>query len=60
MYVYINNSPDTSFYDADEIGEYISDYYQVILMDSQKVIVKNKGEIKGSYFSDFDFNFSRD
>jgi len=41
----------TSFYDADEIEEYISDYYHVILMDSQKVIVKNKGEITGSYFS---------
>lgn len=60
MYIYINTSPDTSFYDADEIGDYISDYYQVILMDSQKIIIKNKGEITGRYFSDFDFTFSRE
>nr|WP_314460625.1 DUF1189 domain-containing protein [uncultured Clostridium sp.] len=59
MYIYINTSPDTSFYDADEIGEYIADYYQVILMDSEKVIIKNKGEIIERYFSDLDMDFSR-
>ena len=59
-YIYINTSPDTSFYDADEIGEYLTDYYQVVLMDSEKVIVKNKGEITERYFSDFDMDFSRD
>lgn len=58
-YIYIDTDPDFFFYDADEIGESISDYYQVILMDSEKVIVKNKGEIMGRYFSDFDMNFSR-
>ncbi len=60
IYIYINTSPDTSFYDVDEIGEYIEDYYQVILMDSEKVIIKNKGEIMGNSFSDFDLNISRD
>lgn len=60
MYIYIDTAPDISFYDVDEIGEYISDYYQVILMDSEKVIVKNKGEIMGKYFSEFDMDFSRE
>lgn len=59
-YIYIDTAPDTSFYDVDEIGEYISDYYQVVLMDSEKVIVKNKGEIMGRYFSEFDMDFSRE
>ena len=58
-YIYIDTDPDFFFYDADEIGDSISDYYQVVLMDSEKVIVKNKGEIMGRYFTDFDMNFSR-
>ncbi len=48
------------FYDADVIGEYISDYYQVFLIDSEKIIVKNKGQIQERYFSDLDLEFSRD
>lgn len=59
-YIYIDTAPDLSFYDVDEIREYISDYYQVVLMDSEKVIVKNKGEIMGKYFSEFDMDFSRE
>lgn len=58
-YIYIDTAPDLSFYDVDEIGEYISDYYQAVLMDSEKIIVKNKGEIMGRYFSEFDMDFSR-
>ncbi|WP_349948120.1 DUF1189 domain-containing protein [Lacrimispora sp. BS-2] len=59
-YININTDPDNIFYDADEIGEYLSDYYQVFLIDSEKVIVKNKGQIQGQYFSDLDIEFSRD
>lgn len=59
MYVYINTSPDNYFYDVDEIGTYLSDYYQVILMDSEKIIVKNKGEIIGKHFSDINMKYSR-
>lgn len=59
MYVCVDTDPDTVFYDVGEIDYYISDYYQVILMDSEKVIVKDKGEISGIYFSDVDFEFSK-
>lgn len=58
-YIYITSEPDNIFYDTDEIGEYISDYYQVFLIDSEKVIVKNKGQIQGQYFSDLGIEFSR-
>ncbi len=60
VYIYIDTDPATSFYDVDEIEEYISDYYQVVLMDSEKVIVKNKGEIMGNHFSELDMEFSRE
>ena len=60
IYLNINTYPDNSFYDVDEIGEYISDYYQVLLVDSEKVITKNQGEILGEYFSDLNIEFNRD
>ena len=60
IYLNINTDPDNSFYDVDEIGEYISDYYQVLLVDSEKVITKNQGEILGEYFSDLNIEFNRD
>ncbi|WP_124067280.1 DUF1189 domain-containing protein [Clostridium sp. E02] len=59
-YIYIDTSLDNYFYDVDEIGNYISDYYQVILVDSEKIIVKSKGEIMGKHFSEFDINYSRE
>ncbi len=60
IYIYIDTSPDVSFYDVDELGESISDYYQVILMNSEKVIIKDKGEIMERNFSEFDMDFSRE
>lgn len=59
MYISVDTSPDTVFYGADEIGEYISEYYQVILADSEKFIIKDKGQIQEMYFSDLGMDFSK-
>lgn len=60
MYVCIDTDPTSVFYDTDEIGYYISDYSQVILMDSEKIIIKDNGEIQGMYFSDLGWDFDKD
>lgn len=59
-YIYIDTDPEYVFYDADEMKEYLYDYYQVILMDSEKIIVKNNGQVQGAYFSDLDWEFSKE
>lgn len=42
QYVYIDTDPYYVFYDADEMKQYLVDYRQAILMDSEKIIVKSK------------------
>ena len=59
-YIYIDTDPDYVFYDADEIEDYLDDYYQAILVDSEKIIVKNGGEMQGIYFSDLDMDLDKD
>lgn len=59
-YILIDTDPDFYFYNADEIEYYISDYYQVILMDSEKVIIKDKGQIQSAYFSDLGIDFTKE
>lgn len=59
MYVCIDTDPDYLFYNADEIGEYLYDYSQVILMDSEKLIQKNNGMIRELYFSDLGIELSK-
>lgn len=59
-YVYIDTDPDYYFYDADEMKQYLYDYTSVILMDSEKMIVKSNGQVQGLYFSDIDFDLDKD
>lgn len=59
MYVYIDTDPDYVFYDADEMEQYLRNYSQAILMDSEKIIVKGDGQVQGRYFSDIDLEFDR-
>ncbi|NBJ91869.1 DUF1189 domain-containing protein [Parablautia muri] len=54
-YVCIDTDPEYVFYDADEMEEYLYSYTNVILMDSEKMILKSSGEVQGFYFSDLDF-----
>lgn len=57
-WIYINT--DTLFPEQYEIEDYISGYYQVMLIDSEKMIVKSKGETVQGNFSELELEFSRD
>lgn len=59
-YLYIDTDPEYYFYDADEMAAYLYDYQTAVLMDSEKVIVKSNNEVVGAYFSDLDFEFSKE
>lgn len=59
-YVYIDTDPEYVFYNAGEIQEYLYAYSKAILMDSEKVIVKNNGRIQEAYFSDLNFNLNKE
>lgn len=58
-YVLIDSDPESFFYDVGEIENYITDYYQVLLMDSEKFIIKSKGEVQSFYFDQMDLDFSK-
>lgn len=60
MYIYIDTDPDYVFYEADEMEQYLRGYSQAVLMDSEKIIMKNDGQIQGMYFSDMDLEFDRE
>ena len=58
--VYIDTSPDFVFYDTEELEEKLDDYHQVILMDSEKIIIKDDGEIQQMPYDALGFDFERD
>lgn len=41
--IWIDTNPDEVFYDASEMEAYYAGYTNVILMDSEKIIIKNSG-----------------
>lgn len=59
-YIYIDTDPDYVLYDADELSDFLRGYTQAILMDSEKIIIKNNGQVQQGYFSDLGFEFNRD
>lgn len=59
-YVCIDTDPEYVFYDASEMEEYLYSYANVILMDSEKMILKSSGQVQGFYFSDVDFECDKD
>ena len=59
-YIWIDTNPIYVFYDADEMAEYLRGYPQAILMDSEKMIVKNNGEVLQMYYDELGWEFSRD
>lgn len=59
-YIYIDTDPNYVFYDADEMEEYLYDYSDAVLVDSEKIILKNEGEVQGLYFSDLDVDFDKE
>ena len=58
-YIYIDTNSDYVFYDADETEQFLYDYSSALLMDSEKVIIKNNGEVQGFYFSDLNLDFDK-
>lgn len=60
-YFYVDTDRSDSFYTDDEISGYLYgySYSNVILMDSEKLIVKNDGAIQELYFSDFETDFRK-
>lgn len=59
-FVCIDTEPGSYFYDAYEMAAYLSDYTTAILMDSEKMIIKSNGKVEGAYFSNMDFEFSKE
>lgn len=61
-YICIDTDPDSFFYDAydTEMIQSLRGYSTALLMDSEKIIMKNNGEIQGAYFSDLDFDFDKE
>lgn len=60
MLIYIDTDPDYVFYDIYEDAEYLDDYSQALLIDSEKLIFKDSGELQQFYFEDLDMDFDRD
>lgn len=59
VYIWIDTDPEYYFYGAEEMTEYLYGYSSAILMDSEKVIVKDDGVVQELYFADLDMDFSK-
>lgn len=59
-YICVNTKSDYVFYDSYDLESHFYGYSQAILIDSEKMIVKINGQINGFYFSDVDFDFSKE
>lgn len=59
-YVEIDTDPEWVFQSAYELRDFLYDYTNVIIIDSEKMIVKSDGQTNEIYFSDLDFEFSKD
>lgn len=59
--IWVDTNPDEIFYDASEMESYYAGYINVILMDSEKVIIKNSSSAMQQYrFDELGINFSKD
>lgn len=58
-YIWIDTDPEYYFYGADEMQEYLYDYSTAILVDSEKIILKDDGVVQELYFADLDIDFSK-
>lgn len=60
VYIYIDTNPEYVFYDADVMEEYLYSYSQAMIVDSEKMILKSNGQVQGVYFSDLNWEFSKE
>ena len=59
--VNIDTDPDYVFYDAYEMMDDLNEYQSVLLMDSEKVIIKSGTQVQQYYFSELeDLEFTKD
>lgn len=59
-YVYIDTEPYSYLYGANEMAPLLRGYTSVIMMDSEKMILKSNGEVQELYFSDLDIDFDKE
>lgn len=58
-YIEIDTDSRSVLRSAYDMKDFLNNYTQVIMMDSEKIIVKDKGQVEQLYFSELDFEFSR-
>ncbi len=59
-YICVDTSPNSYFHSAEDISETLSKYSSVILIDSEKIILKDNTMMKEIYCSDLAVEFSRE
>ena len=59
-YICVDTSPNFYFHSAEDISETLSKYSYIILMDSEKIILKDDTMMKEIYCSDLGIEFSRE
>lgn len=60
-YVYADTDPEMVFYEADEMEQYLQDYSKALLVDSEKMILKENGQVSEIYYSDLEIeSFSKE
>lgn len=59
-YVYINTTPGYLLNNAAEVKQYLRGYRQAILMDSEKMILKNNGQVQTLYYMSLDLDISKE
>lgn len=60
MYIYIDTNSDYVFYDAEDMEQYLYGYSQVLLMDSEKMVVKNNGVVQDMYYYELGLEIDRE
>ncbi len=57
--IWIDTNPDEVFYEVEDLASYYYSYSQVLLMDSEKMIVKSNGAMQQYYFDELDLEYSK-
>ncbi len=59
VYLRIDTENDFYFRDMNELEDLLSDYSSVVILDSEKFILKSGDEIMGSYYTDLNLELDR-
>ena len=58
-YICIDTDPTTFYYSARQMEPLLRGYTNVLLMDSEKMILKSNGEVQELYYDDLDMDFDK-